>query len=337
MKSRILYLDIIRILACVMIVTMHAPIPNTGLSSYMLSADSLLAAPGIGLFVMVSGALLLPVDIPIKLFIKKRIFKITFPTLFWTLFYMIIYLYDNGFEEVDLWRVLLSIPFSSQFGVVLWFVYMLAGLYLLAPILSPWLKQASKREVEFYLVLWAITMCYPYIRDYVTINESPTGILYYFEGYAGYFLLGYYLNKYLNTKAVWEIVILILFPLFIATILKTQEVQVHFYDSFWYLSALVAMMSIAWFLLLKKMNIVYDSTSKQHICIALLSNCCFGIYLVHIFIMRSIIWRWTWLYDLGIMQIFLVTFMTFVGSLVVTWMISFLPGAEYIIGFKQKR
>ena len=337
MKNRILYLDIIRILACVMIVAMHAPIPNTGLSSYMLSTDSFLTAPGIGLFVMVSGALLLPVSMPTNLFLKKRIVKIAFPTLFWTMFYMIVCWCDSRFEGIDMWRVLLSIPFSSQFGVVLWFVYMLAGLYMLAPILSPWLRQASKREIELYLILWAITMCYPYIRDYISVNESPTGILYYFEGYVGYFLLGYYLNKYVNTKAVWKMFILLLFPLSTATILKIQEVQVRFYDSFWYLSALVAMMSIAWFLLVKQISAIYDGISRLHTIIALISNSCFGIYLLHIYIMRSVIWKWTWLYDLGIMQILLVTLMTFIGSLFVTWIISYLPGAEYIIGFRQKR
>ena len=100
MKNRILYLDIIRILACVMIVAMHAPIPNTGLSSYMLSTDSFLTAPGIGLFVMVSGALLLPVSMPTNLFLKKRIVKIAFPTLFWTFFYLIVCWFDNGLEGI---------------------------------------------------------------------------------------------------------------------------------------------------------------------------------------------------------------------------------------------
>ena len=75
MKSRIFYLDVIRILACVMIVSMHAPIPNTGLNSYVLSTDSLLAAPGVGLFVMVSGALLLPMNMPTKQFLKRRMGK----------------------------------------------------------------------------------------------------------------------------------------------------------------------------------------------------------------------------------------------------------------------
>ena len=73
MKERVLYLDIIRIIACIMIIAMHAPIPNTGLSSYVLSTDSLLTALGIGLFIMVSGALLLPVNMTTKSFLKKLI------------------------------------------------------------------------------------------------------------------------------------------------------------------------------------------------------------------------------------------------------------------------
>ena len=337
MKGRILYLDVIRILACVMIVAMHAPIPNTGLNSYVLSADSLLTAPGIGLFILVSGALLLPVNIPTKLFLKRRIIKVAFPTLFWTLFYMLAYWYDYGFEVINMWRVLLSIPFSSQFGVVLWYMYMLVGLYLLAPILSPWLRQTGKKELEFYLFLWAITLCYPYIRDYVDVNESHTGILYYFGGYVGYFLFGYYLRTYMKVWAIWKSIILLLIPFAIATILKIQQIPVRFYDSFWYLSFLVAMMSVAWFTMVKRVNIVYDNASRLHRGIALVSNCCFGIYLIHIFIMRSVIWEWTWLYDMGVMQILLVTLLTFFGSLVVTWLVSYLPGAEFIIGFRQKR
>lgn len=337
MKSRIFYLDVIRILACVMIVSMHAPIPNTGLNSYILSADSLLTAPGIGLFIMVSGALLLPVNIPTKHFLKKRIEKIAFPTLFWTFFYMLMRWYDYGFEVSEMWRSLLSIPFSSQFCDVLWFMYMLTGLYLLAPILSPWLKQTSKRELEFYLLLWAITLCYPYIRDYVGVNESHTGILYYFGGYVGYFLLGYYLRTYMKVWVIWKSLILLLIPLSIASILKIQQIPVRFYDSFWYLSLLVAMMSAAWFALVKRVDIVYNSASRLHRGIALVSNCCFGIYLIHIFVMRSVIWEWTWLYDMGFMQILLVTILTFFGSLGMIWLISYLPGAEYIIGFRQKR
>jgi len=337
MKNRIFYLDIIRILACVMIVTMHAPIPNTGLTSYVLSTDSLLTAPAIGLFVMVSGALLLPVNMPTKHFLKRRMGKIVFPTLFWSFFYMSVYWQKYDLNLDNVWYPILSIPFSSQFGVVLWFMYMLAGLYLLAPIISPWLKQVGKRELEFYLILWAITLCYPYIRDFVGVNEGHTGILYYFGGYVGYFLLGYYLRTYAKSWEVWKCLMLLLFPISVAVVLKTQQISIQFYDSFWYLSIMVVMMSVAWFLLIKRIDVKYTDASKLHCLIVLASNCSFGIYLVHIFVMRSLIWNWIWLYDLGAIQILVVTLLSFIVSFVVTWLISYLPGAEYIIGFRQKR
>ncbi|MBO5628202.1 MAG: acyltransferase family protein [Aeriscardovia sp.] len=337
MKERILYLDIIRIIACIMIIAMHAPIPNTGLSSYVLSTDSLLTVPGIGLFIMVSGALLLPVNMPTEQFLKKRFAKIVFPTVLWTLFYYMIAPYTDTVTQGFGIKSFLSIPFSSQFNGVLWFMYMLAGLYLLAPILSAWLRQASRREVRFYLFLWGITLCYPIIRSYIGVNESHTGILYYFGGYAGYFLLGYYLKTYVDRIAFWKCLLLMVLPISIAVVIKIKQLSIDFYDLFWYLSIFVVMMAIAWFLLIKRQNIPYHAESVLHRNLVLVSNCCFGIYLVHIFIMRSIIWQWEWLQDLGVIQILTVTLLTFVGSFAVTWLISYLPGAEYIIGFKQKK
>ena len=335
--KRILYLDIIRIVACLMIIAMHAPIPNTGLNSYILSTDSLMTATGIGLFIMVSGALILPVNLPTKQFLKKRFCKIAWPTLLWTLFYMLIYWYEIGLENIELWRALLSIPFIPQFNGVLWFMYMLAGLYLLAPILSSWIKQSGRREIEFYLCLWGITLCYPLIRNFIGVNEGHTGILFYFGGYAGYFLLGYYLKNYMENMKVWMIFIFLIIPLTIAAALKIQQIQVEFYDTLWYLSILVAMMAVAWFMLIKGITQQYEAESLFHKGVVLVSNCCFGIYLVHIFIMHSIIWHWEPLHSMGVLQILIVTLLTFIGSFAVTWFISYLPWAEYIIGFRQKR
>ena len=316
---------------------MHAPIPNTGLNSYILSADSLMTASGIGLFIMVSGALILPVTMPTKQFLKKRFGKIVWPTLFWTLFYMLIYWYEIGFENIELWHALLSIPFIPQFNGVLWFMYMLAGLYLLAPILSSWIKQSGRREIEFYLCLWGITLCYPLIRNFVGVIEGHTGILYYFGGYAGYFLLGYYLKNYLEKTKAWLNFLFLIIPLAIAAVLKIQQIQVDFYDIFWYLSILVTMMAVAWFMLIKGITKQYNAKSQFHKGVVFVSNCCFGIYLVHIFIMRSIIWHWEPLLRMGVMQIVVVTLLTFIGSLAVSWLISYLPWAEYFIGFRRKR
>lgn len=335
MKNRILYLDIIRILACIMIIAMHAPIPNTGLNAYLLSADSLLTAPGIGLFIMVSGALLLPVNMSTEQFLKKRFSKIIGPTVFWTIFYFLLAPYTDTLDQGNGFMSFISIPFSPQFNSVFWFMYMLAGLYLLAPILSAWLRQSSQKETLFYLILWGITMCYPLIRHFIAVDETHTGILYYFGGYVGYFILGYYLKNYTKNVPVWKSLFLLAIPLSIAASFKVNQVQIDFYDLFWYLSAFVAMMAVAWFMLAQNIKTEYDKKIKWHRCVVILSNCCFGIYLVHIFIMRAIIWKWSWVQELdGLSQIFIVSFLTFVGSFIITRLIAYLPWAHYIIGIR---
>ena len=337
-NNRILYLDTIRIMACVMIVAMHAPIPNTGLGSVVLSSDSLLTAPGIGLFVMVSGALLLPVRLSTKDFLRRRLGKVVGPTVVWTLIYWAVAPWTEIVHRGNGMRSFLSIPFSAQFNGVLWFMYMLVGLYLLAPILSAWLQRASRKEVEFYLVVWAITMCYPLMRSYIEINEGYTGALHYFGGYSGYFLLGYYLNSYV-VRASWLFFMLLLFvPWAVAAYMKIMGGFANFYDLFWYLSILTAMTSMAWFLIIRRLIPDFDASSALHRTVVLISNYCFGVYLSHILVMRGLLWHWEALRQLeGIIQIAATTLLTLTGSLLLTWFVSWLPGAGYIVGFRRRR
>ncbi len=63
----------------------------------------------------------------------------------------------------------------------LWFVYMLIGIYLLIPMLSPWAEQVSRRQLLFFLAIWVFTNIFPILRDWLDPNNlalsyGPTGI-----------------------------------------------------------------------------------------------------------------------------------------------------------------
>ena len=163
-KQRILYLDVIRIIACCMIVLVHSPHPQAGNPNYVVVLISFMTAAGIGLFFMVSGALLLPVEMPTMEFLRKRIGKVVFPTLFWSFFYLAVqYLWgEKTMSEIG--RAIVSIPFSVQGHGVLWFMYTLVSLYLLAPVISPFLVRSSEKEIRFYLILWGVALCYPWLK-----------------------------------------------------------------------------------------------------------------------------------------------------------------------------
>lgn len=148
MHERIFHFDIIRTVACLMVIIMHAPMPSDRIIGVFTWGITYLTMPCIGLFFALSGALLLPVkNTPLDSvnFVKKRGGRFILPVLLWSL----IYLFVNGtFTAGDinmLIKSILSLPFYRQEGV-LWFMYVLIGLYIIAPVISPWLSQVDKKH-----------------------------------------------------------------------------------------------------------------------------------------------------------------------------------------------
>ena len=138
--------------------------------------------------------------------------------------------------------------------------------------------------------------------------------------------------------AMWKSLLLMVIPLMTAIILKISHIEIDFYDLFGYLSIFVVMMAVALFVAFKRLDVVYNEDSKFHQYLVTISNCCFGIYLVHIFVMRSILWNSTVLRNFdGILQILVVSILTFVLSFMFVRIISYLPFAEFIIGYKNKK
>lgn len=92
-------LDLLRVIALMMIVLMHSPMPDSA-PGLVFSGISYLTAPGIGLFFMISGALLLGTSLSTWDFLKRRFSKIVFPTVLWTLFYLIVYCVEGVISSV---------------------------------------------------------------------------------------------------------------------------------------------------------------------------------------------------------------------------------------------
>lgn len=326
--------DIIRILAMVLIIIMHSPIPEINTPGIVLSTISFMTAPGIGLFFMISGALLLGNNLPQTDFLKHRFSKVVWPTLVWTIIYLIVNCINEPLSAKELAKTICSIPFEKQGHGVLWFMYTLAGLYLLTPVLSRWLKSAQRKDVEFYLFLWAITLLYPYLNLVININTDETGILYYFTGYLGYYLLGYYLKQYVlpqtvNRTKVIGCILAIMLCLLIVFATKKVEPNVKIGDLFWYLSMPVAIMATAYFLLFSKIHIFEQSKNL----IFKMSSLSFGVYLCHILVMRSFLWNIKFIHDSGpLLSIPIVATLTIVLSWILVYLLSKLPFSKFVIG-----
>ena len=317
-------LDVIRLIACLMIVLMHSPMPGLGTSGMILSGISYLTAPGIGLFFMVSGALLLKSNVDesfeTHVFLQKRFTKTLTPLLFWSLV-------GWGLERSGVKNAELSI---------LWFMYCLAGMYLLTPILSRWLSMANVKEIKFYLLLWLVTLCVPFVKLLITINESDTSWLYYFHGYVGYYVLGFYMKRYWGRSAPMGrnlvlVVAFIAISVILPIALLVLNVEVDFYSIFWYLSITVVLQCVVWWSVVQRLM---RNVSKLPDFVVELSRLSFGIYLIHILVMRNILWKTDWMQNMnGILQVVVCSLLTFTISAMISLVISKIKYVRAIIGY----
>lgn len=317
--KRIIWLDIVKFIAIFMMIAVHCTdnvTPEERSEAWYNLWGSFYGSfmrPAIPLFVMVTGALLLPVSQSIFPFYRKRLTRVAIPFLIWSVLYNlfpwvtgILGLSPTVINDFFAWaepdqsfsgtlQHILMIPFNfSALAVQMWYVYLLIGLYLYMPIFSAWVKQASEKEQKVFLILWLISLFIPYIREYLTKDLWGTcswnefGLLYYFSGFNGYLLLGHYIiNHHLNIS--WKKLAMMGTPSFIigycitffgfksVTAVPGQPVElVELF--FTYCSPNVLMMTLPIFLAVQKFEI--KSTALKRFAISI-STCTFGIWMSH--------------------------------------------------------
>lgn len=353
MQNRIVFLDIVRVLAIYMVLITHA----TELF-YISAAGGIAIAPGDGfwvnlinsavrscvpLFVVLSGYLLLPITRAPATFYRTRIPKIYIPFLIWSVIYVVLPLAWGGTDmaavEAGLTRLLYNFNMSSGH---LWFMYMLLGVYLFMPIISPWLKECSKGFEQAFLGIWLFTTLYhyitPFIPDHQMLGEvywNEFSSIWYFSGYIGYVVLGHYIRTYVH----WDRArcVLVGLPLYAAGLaitclifaakLDTADSVKELELSWRFCTINVVLMTTGVFLLLKDVNI---SNGKVLPLLIDLSKFSFGIYLVHLLILPFA----SQMVGNGFSTpatILLVSLLTFILSYLVVKALSYLPRSEYLL------
>ena len=234
-KEHIVWLDVIRLAAILMVIGVHCIDPfyispaMRGIPEYTHWATvyGSLFRPSVPLFTMMTGLLLLPVRQPLGTFYKKRIFRILFPVLIWSVLYNMFpwftgvlglpeniigdfFCYTQGHESQalgDSLKDVAMIPFQFSFKENhMWYMYLLIGLYLYMPFFSAWVEKATRKEMRAFLAIWFVSLFLPYMSAYIApyfgvgylFGESTWnayGLFYYFAGFNGNLLLGHYMKK----------------------------------------------------------------------------------------------------------------------------------------------
>ena len=241
-RPREVWIDRMRVAACLMVMVVHStePFYLGGDGSLVLTEsdgfwsaffDSFVRAC-VPLFIVASSYLQFPLHYSTGQFFRRRAVRILVPLAVWSVVYALVW----G-EPVQNFRDLL-LNFNYAAGH-LWFVYMLVGVYLLMPLLSPWAEKVEKKELQAYLGIWLFTTLIPFIRMAASGGSVPMvtgpsgipnpaayplwgeaswnayGVFYYVSGFIGYLLLGLYFRKFVGELS-WRRTLAVALPCWLA-------------------------------------------------------------------------------------------------------------------------
>lgn len=297
MKSnhRILYLDVLRIIAAFAVVFSHVSSQRFNecfpsgewITRMIYDAFGRWSVP---VFVMISGALFLDEykKVNIKRLYTKNIVRIIIVFLFWSFIYAI---YDGLYKNGLIGFVLGTIHGPFHF----WFLKLMIGLYIVVPILRAVVKD-KKLERYFLcvaiLTTFIIPMLFPILgyfsedaKDFVTSYFSSLE-LNIVSGYVGLFVLGHYLSKYRVASSIKKF----LYPMGILSLIAVclityfasynlGEVYVQLYDG---LNIFTLFEATAVFVFIKSINF----STRYYPLLIRVSKTSLGIYLLHILILH---------------------------------------------------
>lgn len=305
-SGRLLYADLIRVVAAFSVVVMHTIMPIWDAAPPASSAwqvANVFRALGcfcVPVFVMVSGMFFLDPDkpMPIRKIYRKYIFRIAVIYYFWSLVYAV-FRCVVYYGKIDLMVLERIFRIAVRGHHTLWFLIMLVGLYIITPLLRVITQHASRRLLELFLLLsFLFAGCLPTVLnacgegvvkqlgDYYLSNLN----LHFVLGFTGYYIAGYYFKTYSLSKRKQQVLYAAGLAGVAATIGLTAWESVNTGQTFSLLYEQLApnimLMGAAVFVLIKEHSSRVCSHPKAGKIIRQLSSCTLGIYLVHDLINR---------------------------------------------------
>lgn len=217
-KRHIYYFDWLRLFACLFVIFMHTaatPIRGEiGKSWWLCNLGVSLSFTAVPLFFMMSGYLILsdPKTADVSVLFRKRLPKLIVPLTFWS---VVAALYKNIItaESISVKNIIADTfrAFNGSTEVHLWYIYTLAALYIISPILYRALNSEDEKlkkmififiiSIELFSVLRQVL---PYeIAQYMKVDILDK--LDFLSGDLCVFILGYYVG-HMKCVPLWTVI-----------------------------------------------------------------------------------------------------------------------------------
>lgn len=301
-KEHYVWIDIFKIIAIFAVIVIHSAAPflagdnQIGTRSWWIGNiyDSL-SRWCIPVFVMLTGSVLLmsSYENNIKHFFVHKFRRIVIPFFAWSIIY---FLWRKWINHEDLlYSSFVKLILKEPLYYHLWYLYIIIALYLLTPIISVYIKNATKANVNYFIIFWIfVSSLLPVIMNIFDIEFFfNLNLSYAIFPYLGYFILGFRLIQIEhNVKKMISLFLICLISIWITmygTYLLSLQRGVFNGILYEYYSPNVLLLSMSLFLIVKLLfSTISDKKNKMSIILKYVASCVPGIYLVHALIISLI-------------------------------------------------
>lgn len=294
MKKRILYLDILRIIACLGVIANHTNIITKRADIAIASVSTpelyggvlymVLCKMAVTLFLMISGVLLLRnIDSYKKVF--QRIFRVGVVLLVFSIGYY--YMGDYAHTLKDFIITVTRTNVTTAF----WYLYLYLGILVMLPVLQRMVRNFKKMDY-WYFFIFALGICsFSFVTNYNAHFSLPV-----FATSVGIVLLGYYLDNFVDLEkynfklfmaaglAVCAVIVGFLYVYTLRGVMTGSDTAYRLivYDNVFYVA-----LSFCVFLMAKYITLKIKTSEKVAKLITFIGACTFGIYLFSDFIIAK--------------------------------------------------
>ena len=293
-KNRVIYYDVLNIVASFGVVAMHFnglthTYSQTWSWRQALSIDCIFywAVP---IFFMISGATLIGYEdkYDTKTFVLKRIERTMIPFLAWSLIIMFWKIATGQLNPPVGPRSLVDMIFNSKVIDIYWFFIPLFSMYLCMPILTKLRKDPS---TLWYLVgLGAIVnIALPFVSSVVGIAWNPNAYIPIVSGYLVYPVLGFLLKDTVIEKryrvGIYLAGVFAVLLRYIHTVIASDAAGQLIQTMWGYTNLPCLLESVAVFVFAKQVHWKrWFSTPVKQSRLSTIAGCSFGIYLIHMIV-----------------------------------------------------
>ena len=212
---------------------------------------------------------------------------------------------------------------------------------LFIPIISPWLRKASAKEERFFIGLFLLSTCIPYLNRWCgevwgQCFWNEYHMLWYFSGYLGYLVLAHYIHTHLTWSRSKRFIIgtilmvigaVLTIYSFYSQAIPGETLSTPVIEIGWAFCTInCVLLTAGTFLMFTCIN-----SSKAPRIITEMSKLSYGMYLMHIFWLG--LWATVFKYTLAlptVAAIPCIAVSTFICCFITSKLISFIPGSKWI-------